>query len=115
MKPIITNEEQAMQAVADGAEVITVDGKELMDEMRREIKPGKEKPKALIMRVLIEVGQKRVDGNLDIVSSENVLGFDSNILPSKLMNKIKPQVIDTVNKARAHVPLAVVAPKGKKT
>jgi len=114
MKPTITNEEQAMQAIADGAEVITIDGKELMDEIEKEARKGKDKPRAFIMRVVIEVGQKRPDGNMDIVSSENALGFDESVRPSKLMEKIKPQVIDTVNKARAHVPLAVLQPKEKK-
>lgn len=114
MKPIITNEDEAMQAIADGAEVITIDGKEVMDELAKEVRKGKPKARAFIMRIVIEVGQKRPDGNLDIVSSENAMAFDDSVRPSKLIEKIKPQLIDTVNKARAHVPLAVLAKKESK-
>lgn len=68
-------------------------------------------PRKQMLRILLEVGIPRLDGNIDIVSSENVVGFTTDTLPSKLLAKVKPQLIDTLQKARDHEPSLVNKPK----
>lgn len=105
MNPNITSEEEALKAIAEGAEVITIDGKELLKDAGIVVTDDKQpKKRGFMVRVVVEVGQQRHDGNMDIVTSENFLGVSEDVKPSKLMEKIKPQVIDTLNKARAHHP-----------
>lgn len=102
----ITGEEEAQKAIAEGAEVIEIDGRELMKEIAAE-----SKKRRMVMRVVFEVGIPRIDGNVDVITSEDNMVFDTSMLPSKMLNKIKPQLIDTMNKARDHQPLIVVQPK----
>lgn len=111
MNKIIT-EDQAEQLKAEGTEIIEIDGKELMAEIKKE--NAKKGPRKQVLRIVLEVGIPRADGNIDILTSENVVGITTDTLPSKLMAKIKPQLVDTLNKARAHVPSVVVQPKKPK-
>lgn len=71
----------------------------------------KKLPKKFILRVMIEVGVPRHDGNIDVITSENLIGITENTKPSQVMGKIKPQLIETMQKGRDHVPSVVHVPK----
>lgn len=70
-------------------------------------------PRKQIIRIILEVAIPRDDGgqNVDVITTENIIGINTDTKPSKLMAKIKPQLVDTLKKAREHVPSVIVQPK----
>lgn len=71
----------------------------------------KKLPKKFILRIVIEAGVLRQDGNLDVITTENMIGVTANTKPSKVLAKVKTQLIEAMQKGRDHVPSVVHVPK----
>lgn len=70
-------------------------------------------PRKMILRVSIDCVIPREDGtkNVDVITSENLLKISDDTKPSKIMAALKPQIIDTLQKGREHVPTKIIVPK----
>ena len=85
----------------------------------KELKDAQEKklPRKQIIKVTFDVMIPRSadpkDG-VDVVTSENMIGITDGTLPSKIMAKLKPQLIDTLAKAREHTPSVLFTPTKSK-